>query len=224
MSEPGRPARAGGAATRGSGGARRKRGRSLSEAAFQQLVRAIQHGELLPGERLLETELAERLHMSRTPVREALQRLEGAGMIEVLPNRITTVTDITPESRRTSAWYAGYQAGAAAHMAIPRLTSQERYEAAGLVDEMDSAVGTPDASASRRRLYSYLSARSGNRHHQNHMSGMEAILERNLQAMVYPAHLLDRAHEHHAALKAAILAGDADAAEQLIREQHGIPT
>ncbi|GAA3670936.1 GntR family transcriptional regulator [Microbacterium marinilacus] len=198
------------------------RKKSLGEDAFHRIARAIARGQLRPGERLQDVELAERLHMSRTPVREALQRLERVGLVEILPSRLTRVTEVTPASQRMSRLHAGYQAGVAAHMAIPRLTLQERQEAAHLVEEMEAAIGAPHASEARRSLYSYLSSRSGNVLHHDHMSDMEATLERNLTGMRFPPELLEQMRVLHADLRDAILAGDAAGAERLIRAQHGI--
>ncbi|HWR40703.1 MAG TPA: GntR family transcriptional regulator [Patescibacteria group bacterium] len=61
--------------------------RTLADMLYDAVRAAILSGELLPGSRLRETELAERMHVSRTPVREALCRLESEGMIEYIPRR-----------------------------------------------------------------------------------------------------------------------------------------
>src|SRR5688500_10113968 len=62
-------------------------GGSLVEMAFQRLRQEIQDGRLLPGSRIVEQEIATRLEISRTPVREALRRLEEAGLIMQAPHR-----------------------------------------------------------------------------------------------------------------------------------------
>ncbi|MEM6306410.1 MAG: GntR family transcriptional regulator [Pseudomonadota bacterium] len=53
--------------------------------AYDQIFQAIENGDLRPGDRLLETELATRFGVSRTPVREAIRRLESDGIIEHKP-------------------------------------------------------------------------------------------------------------------------------------------
>ena len=58
---------------------------SRPETAYDQLFTAIQNGELSPGSRLLETELASRFGVSRTPIREAIRRLEEQGLVQHLP-------------------------------------------------------------------------------------------------------------------------------------------
>ena len=58
---------------------------SQGEAAYAQLLTAIRRGDFLPGDRLRETDVADRLSLSRTPVREALRRLEADGIVEHRP-------------------------------------------------------------------------------------------------------------------------------------------
>ncbi|MGC1496378.1 MAG: GntR family transcriptional regulator [Sulfitobacter sp.] len=55
---------------------------SQGEVAYQRLHAAIRAGEFQPGDRLRETDVAERLSLSRTPVREALRKLESDGIVE----------------------------------------------------------------------------------------------------------------------------------------------
>ena len=70
---------------------------SLAEGAYEVLVRAIVSGELAPGARIRDGELAEQLQISRMPVREALKRLELEGLVESIPNRETRVAPIRAE-------------------------------------------------------------------------------------------------------------------------------
>ena len=63
------------------------RATTLREEAFHALRRAILSGQLAPGARLQETELAEMLGVSRNPVREALARLESQGLVRSIPNQ-----------------------------------------------------------------------------------------------------------------------------------------
>ena len=58
---------------------------SQGEAAYARLLEAIRTGAFVPGDRLRETDVAARLDLSRTPVREALRRLEADGIVEHRP-------------------------------------------------------------------------------------------------------------------------------------------
>ena len=63
--------------------------------AYDSLESAILTGRLKPRERMVEQELAEQLNMSRTPIREALRRLEERGLVRILPRRGAVVSDIS---------------------------------------------------------------------------------------------------------------------------------
>ena len=62
--------------------------------AYSLILTAIESGTYRPGDRLVESELAERFGVSRTPVREALQRLASEGLVVVLPRRGILVSEI----------------------------------------------------------------------------------------------------------------------------------
>src|ERR1700729_2607374 len=69
--------------------------RTLAEKAFQTLHAAIITGRLRPGTRLPIEELAELLRMSPMPIREALRRLDAAGLVENIPHRGARVTELS---------------------------------------------------------------------------------------------------------------------------------
>lgn len=67
----------------------------LRDVVFNTLREAILHGELQPGERLMEITLANRLGVSRTPVREAIRKLELEGLVIMIPRKGAQVAQIT---------------------------------------------------------------------------------------------------------------------------------
>lgn len=67
----------------------------LRDVVFNTLRQAILKGELEPGERLMEIQLAERLGVSRTPIREAIRKLELEGLVRMMPRRGAVVAEIT---------------------------------------------------------------------------------------------------------------------------------
>ncbi|MFP9230382.1 GntR family transcriptional regulator [Pectobacterium cacticida] len=74
--------------------------KALALSPFEVLVNAIEKGELLPGERLQETRLAKQFGLSRTPIREALHRLETLGLVEPGPQRGLMIAQISYERLR----------------------------------------------------------------------------------------------------------------------------
>ena len=60
---------------------------SLSDRIFEIIEKAILNGSVRPGERIIETELAKNLGISKSPVREALKKLEGEGIVQLVPRK-----------------------------------------------------------------------------------------------------------------------------------------
>ena len=67
----------------------------MREEVYETLLKWIMEGVLRPGEKIVDTELAENLGVSRTPVREALRRLEDKELVEAAAGRWTRVAEIT---------------------------------------------------------------------------------------------------------------------------------
>ena len=72
----------------------------LRDVVFETLRQKILKGELKPGERLIEVALAQRLGVSRTPVREAIHKLEQEGLVVMAPRKGAQVATISAQSVR----------------------------------------------------------------------------------------------------------------------------
>ena len=70
----------------------------LRDVVFNTLRQAILRGELKPGERLMEVQLANKLGVNRTPIREAIRKLELEGLVLMIPRKGAEVADITEKS------------------------------------------------------------------------------------------------------------------------------
>ena len=70
--------------------------KSLTTVAYEQLEELIVTAELVPGAILSEATLVEQLGIGRTPIREALQKLEREGLISIMPRKGIQVTDLSP--------------------------------------------------------------------------------------------------------------------------------
>jgi len=70
---------------------------SIRDDVYEKLLNWIMEGSLRPGEKIVDKDLAEHLGVSRTPVREALRRLEDKGLIESAANRWTRISPIPPK-------------------------------------------------------------------------------------------------------------------------------
>lgn len=72
----------------------------LRDVVFKKLRKAILTGALKPGERLMEIHLGEKLGVSRTPIREAIRKLELEGLVVMIPRRGAIVAEITEKSMK----------------------------------------------------------------------------------------------------------------------------
>ncbi|OAN40486.1 GntR family transcriptional regulator [Microbacterium sp. H83] len=195
----------------------------LAEEVFQHIGAQIVDGVLEPGYRIRDVDVAEELHVSRTPVREALQRLERLGLVMMYPSRYTEVTAVTADVVEQTLEFAGYQAGISARMGVGRMTSEERDALAALVDDMCAAAGDDlQLSEARWAVFSFLSDRSRNMQHQVLLNDASMALVRNLRGWHVPDADQGRMLQVYRDFRVAILAGDADEAERLARAMYYI--
>jgi len=125
---------------------------SLPDYAYGRLRAAIRNQELRPGDRLREADMAERLGISRTPVREALKRLEADGLVQLAPPRGFVVTQLT--YRRVMELYAMREvlAGVAARFAAEQASPMEIQTLQELVAQQGAAQDATEAARLNERL------------------------------------------------------------------------
>lgn len=97
----------------------------LREVIFNTLREAIIVGELKPGERLMEVQLAEKMGVSRTPVREAIRKLELEGLVEMLPRKGAHVADLSVKDIMDVLEVRSTLDGLASSLSATRITEDE---------------------------------------------------------------------------------------------------
>lgn len=102
-----------------------KRHKTLREQIASSLRDSIIRGELRPGQKLTEPELAERLGISRTPIREAFRQLESEGFLTVIPRRGAVVASISRKEIADFYEIKSLLEGYAAKKAAERMTGRE---------------------------------------------------------------------------------------------------
>ena len=98
---------------------------TLREQVYGTLLEAIVSGALAPDARLRDGDLAAELHVSRTPVREALQRLEEEGLVYTVPGSQTRVTPLRESDAREAVPVVAALHALAARQAVPLLTGDD---------------------------------------------------------------------------------------------------
>jgi len=125
----------------------------LRENAFRTIRDAIVDGTLAPGERLNDAELAQWLGVSRTPVREALARLEEAGLVQTKPGRYTMVTPLDVQAARAAQSVTAAMHELAVRQSVPNLSPEEietmraanrRFAEALHTGDVDAAIASDD--------------------------------------------------------------------------------
>lgn len=97
----------------------------LREIVFLHLREAILEGKLEPGRRLMEIQLAEELGVSRTPVREAIRKLELEGLVVMVPRKGAYVADVSVKDMLEVLEIRGALEGLAASLAAERMTKED---------------------------------------------------------------------------------------------------
>ena len=97
----------------------------LRDIVFETLRKAILDGDLKPGERVMEVQLAEELGVSRTPVREAIRKLELEGLLVMVPRKGAYVADVSIKDVLSVLEIRASLEGLGASLAAERITEEE---------------------------------------------------------------------------------------------------
>jgi len=190
---------------------------NLREALENDIV----EGRFRLGERLDETELAERFGVSRTPIREALIQLAGSGMIELRPRRGAHVTLLGPRELLETFEYMGELEAACARFAAHRMTAQERTAFNAAFKRCRKACEKGDRDAyyhANADFHSAIYDGSHNRMLAAVAHGQQRRLQpyRRLQLRVHGR--LAKSFDEHSAVAEALLRGDGVEAGRRLRD------
>lgn len=119
----------------------------LRDVVFNTLRQAILTGELKPGERLMEIHLANKLGVSRTPIREAIRKLELEGLVIMIPRRGAEVAQITEKSLIDVLEVRKALDVLCAELACVRITEEDMKKLEEACTYFDEAVRTKDTRA-----------------------------------------------------------------------------
>jgi DNA-binding GntR family transcriptional regulator len=192
---------------------------TLSRQIRDALVRRIVSGELTPGERLVETRLAEDYGTSQAPVREALRELETIGLVEIRPRRGTFVRHFIQQTLRESYVVRAALEEAATRLALPAgtipfdaLRADVAAMRAASARGDTRAVGTASVSFHRHVIVA-----AHNELLQNAWESLQIEARTAVTLLAVEPTLADVADEHERLLT-ALTDGDLDAACQLTRD------
>lgn len=116
----------------------------LREIVFETLREAIISGVLIPGERLMEIQLAEEMGVSRTPVREAIRKLELEGFVVMIPRKGAYVSGISMKDIADVFELRAALEGLAAGLAAERVTEEELEQLERILVKLGECVQNND--------------------------------------------------------------------------------
>lgn len=194
---------------------------SLTEKAYREISGAIAALKLKPGEPLTQDRLARWLSISRTPIREALRRLEQEGVIQAIPGRGLVVTELTVEAVEDLFDLLRLMGPHAAHLAARRRTPEQ----ASRLDQAARALGTaadqgdvPAWVDAERRLHEIILEASGNLVLRQFVHDVRRRLHRITIIVATRPERLHAGTRECAAVTEAIVVGNASAAAQRMHE------
>lgn len=119
----------------------------LRDVVFNTLREAILRGELKPGERLMEIQLANKLGVSRTPIREAIRKLELEGLVLMIPRKGAEVAQITEKSLRDVLEVRRALEDLAVQLACLRMSMQTLEDLKAAARAFEEVLGGEDITA-----------------------------------------------------------------------------
>ena len=186
--------------------------------AYQLILEAIDQGEYKPGARLVESELADKFGVSRTPIREALQRLETQSLLE-RDGRSLIVASLDHNQMAELYIVRAELEGLAARLAARHATPEEVSVLQEMVDDDQALLNDPNALArANKRFHKQIHLASHNRFLVQQLD----LLHRSMALMASTSLAVEGrgvlALKEHAAIVAAIAARDEVAAFDALKD------
>lgn len=193
----------------------------LRELVLEAIREAIINGTLKPRERLMEIQLAEELGVSRTPVREALRKLELEGFIVMVPRKGAYVADLSFKDIADVFEIRAALEALAAGLAAERITDEELEEMERLLVEKAEAIAANDMEklvAVDTRFHDTLYRASRNERLYNIISNLREQIQRfRTTSLAYPGRMKQSLEEHRGIVE-ALQARDVQLARNLAQE------
>lgn len=193
----------------------------LSERAYFSIKEAIVSFQVRPGEILTTGSLAKQLNISRTPVREALLRLQLDGLVTLLPQKGAKVTDITAEDIREIYELRIVLESYATKVAVAQLTNMELDYLESIMEKVEKYFRRGErkcASDTARELHTILISKVNNKRMGRLLDELEDQYKRiRLVSTLIPGRL-EKSYEQHKAIVAGLQARDSNRAEQAMAD------
>jgi DNA-binding GntR family transcriptional regulator len=186
---------------------------------YRQVRRSIIRGEFPLGSNLSETNLANKLRVSKTPVREALRRLSQEGLIQTFPHRGAVVASLTAADLEEIYLMRSRLESLAAHFAAERLTPEDAQALGAVVGELEAITAAGDNDAIREvniRLHQAIWRASRSRRLTQVLMNLQDYVEMSRSAVLMEPRGAEVLLEEHSAIVRAVLDRDPDRAARAV--------
>lgn len=193
----------------------------LREVVFNNLRDAILKGQLKPGERLLENHLADKLGVSRTPVREALRMLEQENLVELIPRRGAQVLDISAEDIKNVLEIRSALECVGIRHACQKMSEENLRELKRYNEEFEHAFEDKDyerVATMDEKFHDVIFCAAGNAKLTTIISNMRAQVYRYRMAYLKVYETKTAIINHHRGIVAAIENKDAEAGVRIMTD------
>ena len=191
--------------------------KSAPTDAYDLILEAIDSGVFKPGDRLVESELAERFHVSRTPIREALQRLETQSMLTRM-GRSLIVASLDHNQLAELYTVRNELEGLAARLAAQHAAPEEIRVLYDMVEDDRALIGDPMAlSRANRRFHKQIHLASHNRYLVQQLDLVHRSMALLATTSLAAEGRGETALDEHLAIVRAIEARDGEAASEALK-------
>ena len=195
--------------------------RQLKDVVYERLRQEIIDFTLQPGAQLREAELSARLGVSKTPLREALVRLQSDHLVELIPYKGAVVSGYSREDLRSIYQLRELLEGSCARDAAQAATPEDLAELTSVIRRTKAALSSEDRASIATLFYVFdeiIYRQTRNPYIRDLIESLHAHLYRIGQLTVMIPGRLQRSADQHEAIYEAILRREPAEAEQRMRE------
>lgn len=191
--------------------------RPLREIVYEELKMQILKGQIVPGTRMMEVEMAEEMGVSRTPIREAIRKLEKEGLVTIEPRKGAYASQISTKDMVDILEVRQNMEGLAAYYAAIRMTDEQKKKLSEISDAYNKAVvdnNTPDMIKYDTAFHHLIVEGSGNKMLVHMIEQLQELVLRFRYLYYDDFKRAEKMPREHKVIYDAIVTGDTEKARK----------
>ena len=191
--------------------------RPLREIVYEELKMQILKGQIVPGTRMMEVEMAEEMGVSRTPIREAIRKLEKEGLVTIEPRKGAYASQISTKDMVDILEVRQNMEGLAAYYAALRMSDEQKKQLGEISESYNKAVienNTPDMIKYDTAFHHLIVEGSGNKMLVHMIEQLQELVLRFRYLYYDDFRRAEKMPREHKAIYDAIFNGDTEKARR----------